>query len=559
MKTTIQKIDAKPGQRIIAMSDIHGHVDNMVQLLRKLHYDRDDILVIAGDLVDKGPDSLQTVRYIMDLSSKNQVYVSMGNVDEYRLHILCDTARGSDGRFCDFVIWQQKRWGCGLLLDMLAGLGISLAHLTLENAGAIRTRLQEHYAPEIRFLQQLPTILDMDSYIFVHGGIPTDDLESLAGTERHDWLKNDRFYEKGYRFSKCVVTGHWPVCLYIHEKEDLKPIFNYDRKIICMDGGCGIQEAGQLNALIFPDKDADMREICWDFADGFPSMTALERQEKKPFSLYIQYFDSRIDRLCEQEDIVLCHHQSSGKKLWVPSCFLYREDDGSWHVDNYNDAALEVFPGDRISTIYRNASGCYGKIDGILGWYHGRYEEAPAAMALLPGRPQEEKARRPRETAVYDLLDRLGISYSCVDHREAKTLQACQKVDAILDAVICKNLFLRNQQATRFYLLMMPGSKKFKTKELSGQIGSARLSFAESEYMEQFLQISPGSVSVMGLMNDAQNQVQLLIDRDILDGEYFGCHPCVNTSSIRLRVHDLLESILPAIHHEPLVVELRGE
>ena len=138
-------------------------------------------------------------------------------------------------------------------------------------------------------------------------------------------------------------------------------------------------------------------------------------------------------------------------------------------------------------------------------------------------------------------------------------MKACEKIDEILDAFICKNLFLHNQQATRFYLLMMPADKKFKTKELSKQIGSARLSFGEPEFMERFLGISPGSVSVLGLMNDAENRVQLLMDRDVLKGTYFGCHPNVNTSSLRIKMDDLLERILPAIHHEPLMVELKGD
>ncbi len=395
MKTTIQKIDAKPGQRIIAMSDIHGHLDNMVQLLRKLRYGGDDILVIAGDLVDKGPESLQTVRYVMDLYANHQVYVSVGNVDVRRLQFLLDTSEGSAGRFCEFIHRQQKRWGCGLLLDLLEGLGIPAGQLTPENADAVKTRLREHYAPEINFLWQLPTILDMGSYIFVHGGIPTDDLSSLTETDRDDWLKNDRFLEKGYRFSRCVVTGHWPVSLYSHEIENLKPIFEYERKIICMDGGCGVQAAGQLNALIFPDKDADMREIEYDFYDGFPVLTALDRQEKKPFSLYIQYFDSVVDLLEEREDTVLCRHKSTGKQLWVPSCFLYKGDDGNWHVDNYNDSSLEAAPGDQISAMCLSPDGCYGKINGLLGWYYGRCSENPVPLQLLPGRPKEEKARRP--------------------------------------------------------------------------------------------------------------------------------------------------------------------
>lgn len=556
METTIQRIEAQSGQRIIAISDIHGHLDNMVQLLRKLNYSGDDILILVGDLVDKGPDSLRVVRYVMDLSAHNQVYVAMGNVDDHRLHFLCDTSEGSDQRFCDFVHWLQERWGCGLLLDMLVGLGISVMHLTPENAGEHRKRLLTHYAREIDFLRQRPAILDMGSFIFVHGGIPTDDLESLRETDYRSWLKNDRFMEQGYRFSRCVVTGHWPVCLYSHEEENLNPVFDYERRIISMDGGCGIQAAGQLNALVFPDKDAAMEEITFDSYDGFPVVTALEKQEKVPLSLYIQYFDSQVQRLEEQEGLVLCRHISSGRKLWIPSCFLYQTEDGAWHVDNYNDAALEVKPGDAISVVYRGSTGCYGKSNGILGWYYGRSVEAPFPLKLLPGRPETEKERWSRERAVYDLLDELKIPWSRVDHPEVRTVKACERIDEILNAVICKNLFLRNQQANRFYLLMIPGNKKFKTRDLSKQINSSRLSFAESEYMEQFLRISPGSVSVLGLMNDRENRVQLLIDRDILKGEYFGCHPCINTSSIRLRLADLLEIILPAIHHEPILVDL---
>ena len=371
MKTTIQKIHAKPGQRIIAMSDIHGHLNNMVQVLQKVNYSENDILVIVGDLVDKGPDSLQTVRYLMELSSKNQVYISQGNVDEFRIHILCDTTEGSDQRFCDFIHWQQKHWGCGLLLEMLSAFALSAENLTIDNAGKCRKLLQEQYAHEINFLSHLPTILDMDSYIFVHGGIPTDDLESLTETDQYDWLKNDRFLEKGYCFSKCVVTGHWPVSVYRHEENDVKPLFEYGRRIICMDGGCGLQEAGQLNALIFPDKDTAMENIIWDFYDGFPIVTALEAQKKKPFSLYLQFSNNEVDRLEKRGNMVLCRHKNSGKELWVPSSFLHQYDDETWHADSYSDALLEVKPGDKISVVYSDSSGCYGKINGLVGWYYG--------------------------------------------------------------------------------------------------------------------------------------------------------------------------------------------
>lgn len=139
------------------------------------------------------------------------------------------------------------------------------------------------------------------------------------------------------------------------------------------------------------------------------------------------------------------------------------------------------------------------------------------------------------------------------------TIEACQGVDALLGMEICKNLFLCNRQKTQFYLLLMPGSKPFRTKELSAQIGSARLSFASEEYMEQFLDLTPGSVTVLGLMNDTDNRVQLLIDEDVVKDEYFGCHPCINTSSLKMKTNDILEKFLPAVHHEPIFVKLGAE
>ena len=184
---------------------------------------------------------------------------------------------------------------------------------------------------------------------------------------------------------------------------------------------------------------------------------------------------------------------------------------------------------------------------------------ATVQWQLTPGRPVEMSHRLPKEVRVYDMLDRLEIAYEYVDHPAAETMEACQKVDQILDAVICKNLLLCNQQKTRFYLLMMPGDKKFRTKDLSKQIGSARLSFAPGEYMEELLDITPGSLSVMGLMNDPEHKVQLLMDRDVLNGEYFGCHPCINTSSLRLKMCDLMEKFLPEVHHEPWFVTLDWE
>ena len=183
-------------------------------------------------------------------------------------------------------------------------------------------------------------------------------------------------------------------------------------------------------------------------------------------------------------------------------------------------------------------------------------------MELVNGRPENAEGRLEKEIRVYDLLDSLGVKYQGIDHEAAMTMEACEEIDRTLSqgeenkVSICKNLFLCNRQETDFYLLLIPGDKPFKTKYLSAQIGSSRLSFAKPEYMEKYLDITPGSVSVLGLMNDHEKKVRLLIDEDVLKDEYFACHPCINTSSLKIRTEDLTEKIIPAMGHEPQIVRL---
>lgn len=177
-------------------------------------------------------------------------------------------------------------------------------------------------------------------------------------------------------------------------------------------------------------------------------------------------------------------------------------------------------------------------------------------MKLQMGRPASADGRLEKEIRVYDFLDALGIVYGRLDHEPAMTMAVCAEIDVALQATICKNLFLCNRQETDFYLLMIPDNKKFKTKDLSAQLGVARLSFGKESYMERFLDVTPGSVSVMGLMNDKENSVRLLIDEDVLKSEYVGFHPCINTSSLRVSVKDFAEILVPALEHEPTIVRL---
>ena len=175
-------------------------------------------------------------------------------------------------------------------------------------------------------------------------------------------------------------------------------------------------------------------------------------------------------------------------------------------------------------------------------------------MQLLAGRPSSAEGRLGKEIRVYDYLDALGVEYERVDHEPAMTMEDCEQIDKVLKATTCKNLLLCNRQQTDFYLLLMPADKQFKTKDISAQLGTARLSFASAEHMEALLDITPGSLSIMGLMNDSEHRVELLIDGDVLSGEYIGFHPCINTTSMRVKTSDLTDKIIPSFDRKPTMV-----
>ena len=180
-------------------------------------------------------------------------------------------------------------------------------------------------------------------------------------------------------------------------------------------------------------------------------------------------------------------------------------------------------------------------------------------MELMKGRPADCTGRLEREVAVYDLLDKLGIEYERTDHEEANTMEACEEIDRVLGTAMCKNLFLCNRQKTSFYLLLLPGNKPFKTKVFSKMMGVSRLSFAPPEKMEEYLHISPGAVSPMGLVFESAQAVTLVMDEDVKKMALLGCHPCVNTSSIAFTMNDFFRKFLPATGHAITFVDLPWE
>lgn len=369
--TTIQKIDPLPIQRLLVVSDIHGHLNWLTGLLEKMEYGGDDILIIVGDLVDKGPESLKVVRYVMDLCRKRPVYVTMGNVDIARLELLLDDSPDGVDKFVCFLKWYQDFWGNGILQEMLSELGVSAESVTAENGEEYRRQMREHFREEIAFLLNCPTILTAGNYLFVHGGVPTDQLEELAGTPAKPYLKNDAFWEQGFAFERyTVVVGHWPVCLY-RSAEDFNPLFDWERRIICIDGGCGIKKSGQLNGLILPKSDAVMGEITWTSYDDFPVVTAGEARQGRAARIHVNYFDNAVELLAERGDIGEFRHLSTGIVFEGPLCWTWK-NKGILSFYDYCDRYLSVEEGERLSLLFETGSVRYVKNGrGQAGLYDG--------------------------------------------------------------------------------------------------------------------------------------------------------------------------------------------
>ena len=365
MQTVIRKVDIPAGRRIIAVSDIHAHVHLFRRLLEKVKFSRDDILFIVGDIIERGPDTLGTIRTVMELSRTHTVYVSTGNWDFWKVSQI---VHGEVEDLWKNVL-ERRMWSPSNMMDEFCR---ELA-LPLESADDLARALPEirrTFAEELDFLTGLPTMIETQDYIFVHGGLPTEDYEERLKMPCRVFLKNDDFMRQGRSFSKYVVVGHWPVVLYCEDRPCFMPRIDRESRIIGIDGGCGVKRDGQLNALIISSNGEFSVESC----DDFPVQTALERQQASVDPVAIHYGNSAVEVLARGEEFATVRHVSSGRVMEVPADYLYGRN-GAWECEDITDALLDVMPGDELSILRRTSRGVYARKNGFAGWYRGALGE----------------------------------------------------------------------------------------------------------------------------------------------------------------------------------------
>lgn len=368
--TKIIHLDVAPNRRIIALSDVHGCVSHLKNGLKKAGFCKDDLLIIVGDIVEKGPDSLETLRYVMELCEGGNVIPLIGNVDAYRLKVINELCPNNAAALYDYVLVMRDRNGSCLYDDMAKECGIALnSQADVLNA---REPILSRFERELSFLAELPTVLDTSGFTFVHGGLRDKRVEDNAQRGVFELTKYDDFATlTPHVFEKYVVVGHWPVSLYDDSIQQLDPVIHRHKRIISIDGGCGVKHYCQMNLLVIPSVDCSIDEVYNVRYDDLPKLRTLDDQAPSDDPINIYWTRRQIKLLEKGEEFSYVQHEYSGRRLLMPNSYLRSDTD----CRDYTDYSLPVAAGDELSLITETSKGIIAKKNGTVGWYYGRYEK----------------------------------------------------------------------------------------------------------------------------------------------------------------------------------------
>lgn len=360
MPVTVKHIELPSHRRAFAVSDVHGNLDYLKGLLDKLHFSHDDILILLGDLVEKGPNNLATLQFIMELCNNYTVHVLQGNCDRLLF----------DEEISDRWLFRYRNsWGGNQLMNEFSRL-LNIPIRSEQDVHLLRQTACKEFPHMAAFLTGLPTILESEYYVFVHGGIPGEGaLRDLSRLNRVECMKNDDFVNQGHVFrSKWCVVGHWPVTLYHQHHICATPFISASQQIVSIDGGCVIKRDGQLNALHLPPAPAADR-FRWTYYDSLPVATAMQSQSASADSLNIHYGKHQLEILERGEEFTLCRHCATGKTVHILNQDIWENAQGIFCEDS-TDYLLPVQDGDLLSVVQKTSRGWLVKKDGITGWYH---------------------------------------------------------------------------------------------------------------------------------------------------------------------------------------------
>ena len=362
-KATVMDIALPPQRRLLMVSDIHGNLPFLRSLLNKVRFGADDTLFLLGDMMEKGRQSLDTLRFIMALGEQYDVRCACGNCDDLIVEFVDGDGGGDESFFLPYL--RQRPESTLRQMGPLCGVPEVNA---LSDLTALRTAVAANFGPELDFLRSLPTVIRSEKLLLVHGGV--EDEEHPETLDSWHCMKNDDFLSRGVAFRRTCVVGHWPVTLYDPVKPSAKPLYHPGGNIWSIDGGCVLKLDGQLNALIFNGEDDPNPH--WAAYDGLPAAVALEEQAESADSVNIRWGLSEVEVLKRGEERSLCRHIRTGRELLILNRYLYTGKDGLTHCEDSTDYRPGVRPGDRVKVVATVKGDALIKLDGVTGWYSGR-------------------------------------------------------------------------------------------------------------------------------------------------------------------------------------------
>ena len=362
-RAVVRPVDFQ-GRRVLVVSDIHGALPLLKGALDKARFSQEDVLIVLGDMMERSEGSLDTLRYVMELSRTHTVHTVLGNCDNVTLGFF-DGVRELPSPF--YQRWFPRFGPRCALVRMAELTGVSLEDPA--DWPDARAAMARAFAPELDFLRSLPHILLHRDYLFVHGGVPREDR--LTELSAYEVMKNDAFLDQGRGFRRWVIVGHWPVTLYNETVPSAAPILLPRRRVVSIDGGATLKLDGQVNVLILPETPEGA--FTWVSDDGLPTVTALDPQAASEGSINIRYGHSDLEVLERGPEVSWCRHLESGRTLWVLTEFLRRREDGSVWCEDSTDYLLPVSPGETLSLVRKTSYGILAKKDGVTGWYRGRW------------------------------------------------------------------------------------------------------------------------------------------------------------------------------------------
>ncbi|WP_002148476.1 metallophosphoesterase [Bacillus cereus] len=354
----IQKLLIPKGVRVIVISDIHGELNLLKELLHKVNFKDDDYLIINGDLCEKGNDSIGVVNYVMDLVvSKPNVHVVEGNCE-----VVVEALVNENSALINYLCTRKNT----IFNEWLEQLNVIINEES--DICEVKNILMNHFSKEIKWLTELPTAIETEDYIFVHAGL--EDREDWKQTDRKNAIAMPEFFNKSHSTNKYVIVGHWPVVNYSDEAPSNNPVIDKNKKIIAIDGGNAIKEAGQLNTFIIqrtPTGDT----FSYTHVDYFPEYEVMADfnadSEMKGGVTYPYYYIEPVERM---KDFTICKQIETNELLHVKNEYIKQLESGEYTVKtDISCAQIGVRKGDIVSLI---DGSCMGydliKKDGVEGW-----------------------------------------------------------------------------------------------------------------------------------------------------------------------------------------------